>query len=112
MLESVSTTILTVVTVITTALLSYITSNGVFVHHKCLLDSFFAITRVLELLAGDLVEQVTQPLLDDVEGDLLPLSAPTGCALHCLGGQVVKGCDVPQHGHRLHTHTQICDNHS
>jgi len=53
------------------------TSNGNNMYdwwQKCLLDSFFAISGVLKLLAGDLVQHVSQALLDDVEGDLVALS--------------------------------------
>ena len=40
----------------------------------CILDSFFAISRVFKLLAGDLVQHIAQSLLDDIEGDLVTLS--------------------------------------
>ena len=69
-----------------------------------LLDSLFTISRVLKLLAGDLVQDVSQPLLDDIVGDLVPIRTPRGRALYCLSGQVVEGGDVPQHGHRLQQH--------
>ena len=72
-----------------------------------LLDSLFTISRVLKLLAGDLVQDVSQPLLDDVVGDLVPVSTPGGGALYCLSCQVVEGGDVPQHGHRLQQHTFV-----
>ena len=39
----------------------------------CILDSFFAISRVFKLLAGDLVQHIAQSLLDDIEGDLVTL---------------------------------------
>lgn len=61
----------------------------------CLLDSLLAISWVLKFLAGDLVQHVSQALLDDIEGDLVALGSPRGGALHRLSRQVVEGCDVP-----------------
>lgn len=41
---------------------------------ECLLDSLFTICRILKFLTGNLVQEVSQPLFDDVIGDLVPLS--------------------------------------
>ena len=71
----------------------------------CLLDRLLAVSWVLKFLAGDFVQHVSQALLDDVEGDLVALCSSRGGALHRLSRQVVEGRDVPQHGYRLHTHT-------
>ena len=65
-------------------------------------DCFLAVSRVLELLGGDLVHEVTQPLLDDVEGDLLGVATSAAGPLDRSCGLPVEGHNVLQHIHRLH----------
>ena len=59
--------------------------------------------RVLELLAGDLVEEVGQARLDDVVGDALAIAGGRRARgpLHRCCCQRVECGDVAQHAHRL-----------
>ena len=70
------------------------------------LDGLLALSGVLKLLRGDLVEQVAQAVLDDVVGDLLVPALRARGALHRRRRQRVELGDVPQHGHRLHDSMQ------
>ncbi len=65
------------------------------------LDDLLALGGVLELLAGDLVEQVGQAGLDDVVGDLLPLAAGRRArrTFHGRCRQRVERRYVAQHAH-------------
>ncbi len=64
------------------------------------LDGLLALSRVFELLRGDLVQKVAQAVLDDIVGDLLVATCCASCALHRRRGQRVDVGDIPQHGNR------------
>jgi hypothetical protein len=57
-------------------------------------------TRVLKLLRSELVQHVTEPLLDDIVRDLLHLVGRTRL-LNGSGGQAVEGDDVAHHFNAL-----------
>lgn len=68
---------------------------------RLLLDGLLALAGVLKLLRCDLVQQIAQPLLDDIKGDFLSLGTTAGRPLNNRDCQSMECHDILQHFHRL-----------